>query len=372
MNSILRLKNSWIVSILLFLVFFGVSTLSYPQSSFGNTTITGTLKVTGATTLAGLNAGTTYLGTTSLGNATLRGVLDVDRAATLRSTLSVVSNFSVNTNKFTVAGISGNTAISGALNVTGATTTSRLTNSGDISTATLSSSSQATLNSVAIANNASVGGNFTVGSKIVNNDNVVSIGQNAIQIVSGADGVDTGRNDRITTDGLAPGGPDLHLGGFVISSGGLVSSTPVHVQVDGILVANNGIAIGGTAGTSTVNFNSNRIQNIASAVIGTDAVNLNQVNSLITSSANNLQSQIDQNNLVAQRGIAGVSAIAGIPAIEAGKNFSIGVGVGNYVSASAISVGAQARVARSTVLKVAAGTTTFGGIVTSAGLGFSF
>lgn len=325
-----------------------------------------TLTVNGTSTLAGLNAGTT-----SLGNATLRGTLSVSRATTLASTLSVASNFSVGGSKFTVSSL-GATAIAGGLTVAGATTTSLLTNSGSISTNTLNTSSQATLNSATITNNASVGGSFTVGGKIVNNDNVVSIGQNAIQIVSGAIGASTGVNDRITTDGQAPGGPDLHLGGTVISSGGAVGSTPVNVQVDGTLVANNGVAIGGTPGASTINFNSNRLQNVAPAIAGTDAVNLNQVNSLVASSTSNLQSQINQNNLIAQRGIAGVSAISGIPAIEAGKNFSIGVGVGNYLSSSAISVGAQARVTRSTVLKIAAGTTTFGGIVTSAGLGFSF
>ena len=142
-------------------------------------------------------------------------------------------------------------------------------------------------------------------------------------------------------------------------------------------------------GTSTVSFNNNRLQNVANATATGDAVNLGQVNQLIASSGgsspalqsqvngiqtqvNNLQTQVNQNNLIAQRGIASTSAIAGIPAIEPGKNFSVGVGLGNYVSASAISVGAQARLTGSTVVKIAAGTTTYGGVVTTAGLGISF
>ena len=143
---------------------------------------------------------------------------------------------------------------------------------------------------------------------------------------------------------------------------------------------------GSGVGTSTVSFNNNRLQNVAAATALTDAVNLGQVNSLITSSTstfqnqitsvqnqvNNLQNQVNQNNLQAQRGIAGVGAIAGIPALESGKNFGVGVGVGNYISASAISVGVQARISESTVAKIAASTTNYGGVVTTAGIGFSF
>ncbi|WP_415836411.1 beta strand repeat-containing protein, partial [Polynucleobacter arcticus] len=325
-----------------------------------NATVGGTLAVTGAATTNGL---------TNTGNVETT-TLETSGLATLRS-----------------AAIANNASVGGSLTVAGSATTIGLTNTGNVATTTLNTTGLATLRSATITNNATVGGNLTVVGKIVNNDNVVSIGQNAIQMVSGAVGSATGVNDRITTDGLAPGGPDIHLGGTVISSGGVVGSTPVNVQVDGTLVANKGITVGGAAGTSTVNFNNNRLQNVASATAGTDAVNLSQVNSLIATmgssvsqaqvtgiqnQVNNLQNQVNQNNLAAQRGIAGVSAIAGIPAIEAGKDFSIGVGLGNYISASAISVGAQARVAKSTVVKISAGTTTYGGVVTSAGVGFSF
>jgi autotransporter adhesin len=268
---------------------------------------------------------------------------------------------------------------------------------------------------LAVTGATTVGGNLTVAGNILSNTNVVSIGQNAIQIISGATSSSTGLNDRITTDGNAPGGPDLHLGGTTVSGAGVVGTTPVNVQVDGVLNANKGIintgnltstgnavigsAVGSSVtvgnqnssgvGTSTVSFNNNRVQNVAAATAATDAVNLGQVNQLIANSGgsspalqnqvngiqnqvNSLQSQVNQNNLIAQRGIASASAIAGIPAIETGKNFSVGVGVGNYVSASAISVGAQARLTEFTVLKIAAGTTSFGGVVTSAGLGISF
>jgi trimeric autotransporter adhesin len=140
-------------------------------------------------------------------------------------------------------------------------------------------------------------------------------------------------------------------------------------------------------GTSTVSFNNNRLQNVAAASAGTDAVNLNQVNSLITSSmgsyasqsqvngiqnqVNNLQTQVNQNNLIAQRGVAGVGAIANIPALDANKQFAVGVGVGNYISASAIAVGVQARISENVVFKVS-GSSSTGNYTTGAGLGISF
>lgn len=172
-----------------------------------------------------------------------------------------------------------------------------------------------------------------------------------------------------------------------------INGSAVNVNTAGaVTVASPSVTVGnqaGGVGTSTVSFNNNRVQNVATATAISDAVNLGQVNQLISaaggaspalqgqvngiqSQVNNLQSQVTQNNLVAQRGIAGVSAIAGIPALDTGKNFSVGVGLGNFVSASAISVGVQARVAQSTVIKIAGSATNYGSVVTSAGLGFSF
>tara|TARA_R100000781_G_C4072360_1_gene124899 strand:- start:5 stop:1366 length:1362 start_codon:yes stop_codon:yes gene_type:complete len=55
-------------------------------------------------------------------NIDIAGTFDVTGATTLDSTLGVAGNFSVNTDKFTVAGSDGDTAIAGTLDVDGATT----------------------------------------------------------------------------------------------------------------------------------------------------------------------------------------------------------------------------------------------------------
>ena len=79
----------------------GASLFSVASSS-GNTLISGTLGVSGTTTL----------GTANISS------LAVTNAATVGSTLNVVGNFSVNTSSFTVAATTGNTAVGGTLTVT--------------------------------------------------------------------------------------------------------------------------------------------------------------------------------------------------------------------------------------------------------------
>ncbi len=306
---------------------------------------------------------------------------------------------SMDNNAIVIGDRESTTTLGGSLNIAGTANSQDVINSGNISTSTLTTSGSATIRNLAVTSNATVNGNLTVGGAVVGNNNLVSIGTNAIQIISGAIDAPSGIYDRITTDGLAPGGADIHLGGTIISNTGVVGITPVNVQVDGILFTNNGIqntgaftstgnavigsgtsstvTIGnqsnGGIGTSTVSFNNNRLQNITAANIGTDAVNLTQVNSLIASSMRSFasQAQVNENHLLAQSGIAGVSAIANIPALELNKKFSVGIGVGHYITASAIAISAQSRIAENIVLKLS-GSSAMGNVVTGAGLGISF
>lgn len=99
-------------------------------------TIGTTLGVTGATTLTDLTvSGTFTFSGTSISVSTLNAT-NVNATTIAVTTLSVTGNqnivgdFSVNTNKFTVAGASGNTAVAGTLAVTGASTVAAVTASG--------------------------------------------------------------------------------------------------------------------------------------------------------------------------------------------------------------------------------------------------
>ncbi len=119
---------------------FAVNTNKFTvTAASGNTSVAGTLSVTGATNLNN---------TLGVGGATtLSSTLGVTGAATFSSTADVAGNFSVATNKFTVAATSGNTAIAGTLGVTGATTLAALSaTSGNFST-TLDVSGAATFSS---------------------------------------------------------------------------------------------------------------------------------------------------------------------------------------------------------------------------------
>ncbi len=105
------------------------------------------------------------LGNIRVANTTINGSIDVSGAATFTSTLSVASNFTVNTSKFVVTASSGNTAIAGTLTVT-----------GDTALATISTSGLASLNSVSTSGSAVVGttlnvtGLTTLGQLAVNGD----------------------------------------------------------------------------------------------------------------------------------------------------------------------------------------------------------
>jgi len=113
----------------------GAVTLSSTMSCLaativGNSTVTGTFGVTGATTITGATnitgataiTGALSVSTTSTltGNVSCGGTLGVTGATTLGSTCNVVSNFTVNTNKFTVDPANGNTVVAGTLNAAGA------------------------------------------------------------------------------------------------------------------------------------------------------------------------------------------------------------------------------------------------------------
>lgn len=142
---------------------FAVNTNKFTvAAASGNTSVAGTLAVTGATTLSNT------LGVS--GATTLSSTLGVTGAATFSSTADVAGNFSVATNKFTVAATSGNTAIAGTLNVTGSSTLAALSATSGTFSTTLGVTGAATFSStVSSLGDFSVATNkFTVASSTGN------------------------------------------------------------------------------------------------------------------------------------------------------------------------------------------------------------
>ena len=114
------------------------------------------------------------------------------------------------------------------------------------------------------------------------------------------------------------------------------------------------------SGGSNINFNGNRLQGVAAGINGTDAVNMNQYNSLQNSMNTNV------NNL--KYGVAGVAAAANIPGLNKDQDFNIGMGVGGYQGYGAMAIGANARIYEGITVKASGST---GGGQTSGGLGLS-
>jgi hypothetical protein len=118
------------------------------------------------------------------------------------------------------------------------------------------------------------------------------------------------------------------------------------------------LTFGSSTGNSTINFNGNRLQGVADGIAATDAVN---------------KRQLDKVETGLSRGVAGVAAMANLPAIDAGKKFNVGFGAATYNGESAGSFGFQSRVNDMTVLKVSAASSFSGGEASiGAGLGISF
>jgi len=130
------------------------------------------------------------------------------------------------------------------------------------------------------------------------------------------------------------------------------------------------VTLGSSTGNSTVSLNGNRLQNVGTGVSGTDAVNLNQVNSLMSSTTSQITSLQNQAN-ANKSGISGVSAMANIPSLSASQKNNFGVGIGAFQGASAIAFGGNFRIKDNLVGKISASISS-GNYVTGAGLSFGW
>jgi autotransporter adhesin len=104
-----------------------------------------------------------------------------------------------------------------------------------------------------------------------------------------------------------------------------------------------------------------KVTGVADGVADYDAVNMRQYRKL--------EDRID----TAYSGIASVAAIAAIPPPVPGKDFSLGLGYGNFESQNAVAVGGKALVGKEKNTTLTAGVGFCGSTTTiSAGVGWSF
>ncbi|MGJ7524810.1 YadA-like family protein [Variovorax sp. GB1P17] len=119
------------------------------------------------------------------------------------------------------------------------------------------------------------------------------------------------------------------------------------------LVLGNGQAPGGT-----------RISNVAPGVLPGDAVNVQQLQEV--------QGNIGNVARIAYSGIAMAAAMAGMPPLESGKQFTVGLGVANYAGYSAMAIGGSARINDRVVVRFGLGTSSGSKVLVNGGVGYSW
>ena len=269
----------------------------------------GTLAVTGATTLTGAltaNGGTTTTTLNVTGASTTNGITN---------TGNITNSGAVNT---ATLNTTGNASVGGALAVTGASTTNGVTNTGNITNS--GAVNTATLNTTG---NASVGGALAVTGAsttngITNTGNITNSGAVNTATLSTTGNASVGGKLAVTgastTNGIANTGN--------ITNSGAVNTATLNVS--------------GATSTNGIYNNNARISGVANGTDSNDAVNYGQ---------------LQDTRKILSRGIASVTAMANIPAVDQGKTFSVGLGLGNYDSSTAVALGASYRLGQVAVLR---------------------
>jgi autotransporter adhesin len=177
-------------------------------------------------------------------------------------------------------------------------------------------------------------------------DNASASGDHAVVIGGGATG---------TADGV------VVIGGNAGASG----KDSVAIGNGATAPANNAVALGANSVAdrdNTVSMgsegNERQVTNVAAGTRGTDAVNLNQMNSALGGVARKAYS-----------GIAAATALTMIPDVDANKTLSIGIGGGTFQGYAAKAIGGTARITQNIKVRVGAGWSAAG---TTVGAGASY
>ena len=138
--------------------------------------------------------------------------------------------------------------------------------------------------------------------------------------------------------------------------------------------------------TASLNAAGNAVTNMGDGVADTDGVNVRQLNSMQGASGaalNNFKNEVDSRfsavdrridkvEEVANAGVASVAALAAIPSPAYGKRFSVGAGLGNYASESAVAVGFRAALTESTSVTAGVSSNTASKTAANLGVGYSW
>ncbi len=109
-----------------------------------------------------------------------------------------------------------------------------------------------------------------------------------------------------------------------------------------------------------------------SAAIADHENRIESLESETTSKFSSLKNKVEENRKRASAGIAGVAAMANIPQVTDTQNFSVGAGVGNTDSESALAVGFSARATENVVVKSSLSNDTQHNFVVGAGMSYGW
>ncbi len=191
----------------------------------------------------------------------------------------------------------------------------------------------------------------------------------AAAAASGNDAIAMGDNASAAGDhAVVIGGGASGTGDGTIAIGGNAGATGTNsIAIGNGATAPNANSVALGAGSTTDRDNSvsvgsadqqRQITNVAAGTQGTDAVNLNQMNSAVGGIARKAYS-----------GIAAATALTMIPDVDANKTLSIGIGGGTFQGYAASAIGGTARITQNIKVRVGAGWSAAG---TTVGAGASY
>ncbi|MGV8844015.1 MAG: YadA family autotransporter adhesin [Pseudomonas sp.] len=270
-----------------------------------------------------------------------------------------VNNANVNLTNGGSLSVDGSTSVTtlSATDVTANTVTAATVDGTTVNSATVNGTTvnSATVNGTTV-NSATVNGT-TVNSATINNTGAIT----------------TGAVNASTVNGTIVNSTNI------VNSGSITSGT---LQADTV----SATTINGGTITGALNADGNKITNVAAGTAGSDAVNYDQLSAVqngynsrydelanqTNARYNYLDNRIDKVEEVANAGIASVAALAAIPAPAYGKRFSVGAGLGNYSSESAVAIGFRAAITESTSVTAGVSRNTASKTAANLGVGYSW
>lgn len=227
------------------------------------------------------------------------------------------------------------------------------------------------------------GQDTTIGAAQSNFSGDVNVNSGNLSVINGGN-LSVDGNTSVTT-----------LSATDVTADSVTADTVNGTTVNSTTIANAGAITSDTISATTITGGTVRgsldaagavVSSVGNGVADTDAVNIRQLNAMqgasgaalnnfaneVDSRFNAVDRRIDSVEEVANAGVASVAALAAIPAPAYGKRFSVGAGLGNYSSESAVAVGFRAAITESTSVTAGVSRNTASKTAANLGVGYSW